>query len=322
MAGWLKLHRKILESQVFSDPDLLRLWIMLLCRANFKPSFFRGREIGVGQVAFSQRLFCDSLGVSKGKLHRDLNRLKLAGMITIEAGRDFSVASVCNWETYQSPEEDERGSGGALVGRTGGADGSLPKKLTIQESPPPTPSGQLRSQSGGWREVEEKLIERKIALAPEATATADARGLTPAAVLELIDDWDRHGGAWGPGALFQRITGQLAHWPPVAASHDRRAAGESVAKATLARRAEQESIAHAAHREAVACNDRVPELLRAIAEMDEPALQELYIEAYGNREAAAFEMGRSSGGRLPSVVQSRALATAWGGVASPTEAVA
>lgn len=133
MAGWLKLHRKILESQVFSDPDLLRLWIMLLCRANFKTSYFRGREIGVGQVAFSQRLFCDSLGVSKGKLHRDLNKLKAAGMLSIEAGRDFSVASICNWETYQGIDQDDRGADGAHGGRTGGADAPLPKKETIPQ---------------------------------------------------------------------------------------------------------------------------------------------------------------------------------------------
>ena len=74
MAGWLKLHRKILESQVFSDPDLLRLWIMLLCRANFKPSFFRGREIGVGQVAFSQRLFAER---TKGHVEELMSAIRL-----------------------------------------------------------------------------------------------------------------------------------------------------------------------------------------------------------------------------------------------------
>lgn len=229
MAGWLKLHRKILESQVFSDPDLLRLWIMLLCRANFRPSFFRGREIGVGQVAFSQRLFCDSLGVSKGKLHRDLNRLKLAGMITIEAGRDFSIASVSNWETYQSAEEDERGADGALVGRTGGADESLPKKLTIQESPPPTPY-RFQSEGDAWAGVGEELRQLGMSRVDEAVATAQARGLSAGDVRNLIGEWRRNAGAWGHGALFQRLTGQLAVWPPAAAEFQRTKAREQSLK--------------------------------------------------------------------------------------------
>lgn len=34
--GWIKLHRKILDSAVFSNPELLRLWIVCLMNANHR----------------------------------------------------------------------------------------------------------------------------------------------------------------------------------------------------------------------------------------------------------------------------------------------
>jgi hypothetical protein len=297
MAGWLKLHRKILDSQVFSDPDLLRLWIMLLCRANFKPSFFRGREIGVGQVAFSQRLFCDSLGVSKGKLHRDLNRLKVAGMITIEAGRDFSVASVCNWETYQLTEDDERGTSGALVGRTGGADEPLPKKLTIQESPPPTPS-RFQSEGDDWAGVGEELRQLGVSRVDDALATAQARGLTVGDIRALIAEWGRHAGAWGPGALFQRLTGQLAHWPPVAPAY-----GRQLASIASTRSVDEVRCDNDRRRAANAASDRVADELDAVhgAELDAldaAALRELYARAFGAEADVEWESRRRRGGAI------------------------
>ena len=33
MAGWIKLHRKILDSAVFDNPDLLKVWIWCLLKA-------------------------------------------------------------------------------------------------------------------------------------------------------------------------------------------------------------------------------------------------------------------------------------------------
>jgi hypothetical protein len=121
---WVKLFRKTLDSQVFSDAELFRLWIYLLVRANFKPSYFRGQEIARGQVAFSHRLLVDALGISKGKLDRDLKRLVAMKSITIQAGRSFTVATICNYERYQGADDEQRGANGAQVGRKRGAGGA------------------------------------------------------------------------------------------------------------------------------------------------------------------------------------------------------
>jgi hypothetical protein len=108
MAGWIKLHRKTLESQVFSDSELFRLWCYLLLRASFKTSWFRGAKIDRGQVAFSYRLLSDSLGYSRSKLERSMKKLEAMGNIYIKPGRDFSIATICNYESYQSDDESAR----------------------------------------------------------------------------------------------------------------------------------------------------------------------------------------------------------------------
>lgn len=109
MAGdWIKVHRKIADSQVFSDEGVLRLWIYLLCRANYKASYFRGRRIEVGQVAFSYRSLADTLGCSPATLVRRIDKLQDWGNLVVKAEREFTVVTICNWSTYQSYDDDAR----------------------------------------------------------------------------------------------------------------------------------------------------------------------------------------------------------------------
>lgn len=113
MAGdWIKLHRKVIESQVFSDGELFRLWTYLLVRANYKPSFFRGVRVEIGQVAFSQRMLVETLGVSRGTIQRHLKKLEDMGNITVNASRDFSVVTISQWSSYQTADDPVRSTNG------------------------------------------------------------------------------------------------------------------------------------------------------------------------------------------------------------------
>lgn len=102
--GWVKLHRKLLDSETVHDDWLCRLWIICLLKANSKPGRFKGQVIEKGSFAFSYRVFSEYLGVSKNRLKRGLKKLENAEQISIKAGRDFSVVTLCNWSTYQSRE--------------------------------------------------------------------------------------------------------------------------------------------------------------------------------------------------------------------------
>jgi biotin operon repressor len=111
MAGdWVKVYRKMLSSEVFADPDpaLLKLWMYCLLKANWKPKMFSGELIPVGSFAFVSRNLASVLGVTKSKLWRDINKLEIGTQIETQTNRKFTVVSICNWETYQGLEDDDR----------------------------------------------------------------------------------------------------------------------------------------------------------------------------------------------------------------------
>ncbi len=107
MAGdWIKLHRKLLESAVGSDPWLCYLWVQLLLRANWKPSWFMGLLIEAGQIAFGQESFARELKVNRTKLSRALKKLENWKQIEQQTNNRFTVVTICNWETYQVSEPE------------------------------------------------------------------------------------------------------------------------------------------------------------------------------------------------------------------------
>ena len=103
MNDWVKLHRKIIDSRVFSDPFLLQLWVWCLVRANWKRSWFQGCEIEPGQFATGRLSAAEQIGVSGSRWYRGMQRLAEFGNIKIEnVNNRFTLISVLNWSDYQN----------------------------------------------------------------------------------------------------------------------------------------------------------------------------------------------------------------------------
>ena len=112
MNGYIKLHRRLLESEVFKDPRLLKTWLWILCQANFKPvTLNTGKALQAGQFATSYGRAALHLDASINTVRRHFKRLKAMQMIDIQSGAQFTVVSVCNYSSYQHNEEN----GGAPV---------------------------------------------------------------------------------------------------------------------------------------------------------------------------------------------------------------
>jgi hypothetical protein len=75
--------------------------------------------------------------------------------------------------------------------------------------------------------VAEELRLIGVSRADDAVATAQARRLSVSDVRTLIAEWQGNAGAWGVGALYQRLTGQMSAWPPAAADYTRARAREA-----------------------------------------------------------------------------------------------
>ena len=120
--GFFKVWRKIEDSRSYSRSSLHRaLMLTLFVRANWKTSWFRGREICPGQIATSARALAEELNESRSTVHRALCDLVEDGMISVEnVGQQYSLITLVNWDSYQGSRE----GAGTRLGRCGDRDGT------------------------------------------------------------------------------------------------------------------------------------------------------------------------------------------------------
>ena len=109
MDGWLKLYRSILDSAVFQDAEVLKVWIWLLCNVAFEQhdTICYGKVIHLkpGQIATGRKKIAQCTDLNETKVYRALIVLKSLGNIEIKATNKYSIITVVNWEKYQ----DENG---------------------------------------------------------------------------------------------------------------------------------------------------------------------------------------------------------------------
>lgn len=99
--GWIKLHRKILDWEWYSDSNMVRLWLHLLLKANLSDKKYRGKTIPRGSLKTSLNELAKETGLSKQKLRTCLERLKSTHEITQQATHDFSIITICKFDDYQ-----------------------------------------------------------------------------------------------------------------------------------------------------------------------------------------------------------------------------
>lgn len=122
MAGdWIKLHRKLLENPIMQHEGMLRLWIYLLLKANWKDSTWlipgttkqvvvpRGSLI-VGRQTLHKALYPKHRNDDPAPLTvwRWLLSLSDLGCITVQNMYNHcSLVTICHYSTYQQTETDQ-----------------------------------------------------------------------------------------------------------------------------------------------------------------------------------------------------------------------
>lgn len=101
---YIKLSRKILEWEWYSDINTCRLFIHMLLKANWKQGKFQGVEIERGSFASSYRTLSLETGLSERNVRTSLKRLISTGEVTIKRHPKFSVFTIKNYNTYQSSD--------------------------------------------------------------------------------------------------------------------------------------------------------------------------------------------------------------------------
>lgn len=106
MSGnFIKLDRKILDWEWYSNPNVRTLFIHCLLCANWKDGVFNGHECKRGQFITSLSNLATSTGLSIRQTRTALERLESTGELTSYATNKFRIITVNNYDKYQSSDK-------------------------------------------------------------------------------------------------------------------------------------------------------------------------------------------------------------------------
>ena len=145
MDGWLKLFRSILDSAVFQDAEVFKVWIWLLCNVAFEQhdTICYGKVIHLkpGQIATGRKKIAQCTDLNENKVYRALTALKSLGNIEIKSTNKYSIITVVNWDKYQ----DENGKRAASEQQTN-------SKTTTEEQQDDSKRTQHKNEKNGKKE--------------------------------------------------------------------------------------------------------------------------------------------------------------------------
>jgi hypothetical protein len=121
MQGWIKLHRQILDSRVFVKPELLKLWVLCLCKANHKKNWLEisglvdpikvmPGEFITGRYSLHKDYYTKKTSGMKSELTlwRWLQKLEKWGNLNINSNSKYTLVKVVEWEKYQKTANAEQ----------------------------------------------------------------------------------------------------------------------------------------------------------------------------------------------------------------------
>lgn len=133
--GYIKLHRKLFDSEVFADPKLLKTWIWCLMSANWDGrKLWTGDTLERGEFITGYRKASHELGFSKNTIMRHFKKLVFLEMIETHPGTKGTRVVINNYHSYQSFDDENAGTvygtldTSTLNGKTGAKAGAGSKK--------------------------------------------------------------------------------------------------------------------------------------------------------------------------------------------------
>lgn len=109
MSGFILMHREIFDNPILKDGERFRAWLWLVSEACWRPTKFdiRGTivELRRGQLCMSRDQLAKAWGWSPSAVERFLTRLQTEQMIGRETGQGRSVITICNYDKFQSPQD-------------------------------------------------------------------------------------------------------------------------------------------------------------------------------------------------------------------------
>ncbi len=111
MAGWISLHRKILQNKNFQSPEKLAVWLYLLLSANHKKTItiYRGTVIILqrGQLITGRRKIAKLFKLTESKIQRILDFFEKEKQIIQHTTPNFRLITIVNYDEYQQEKSEQ-----------------------------------------------------------------------------------------------------------------------------------------------------------------------------------------------------------------------
>ena len=99
--GWIKLYRKLVSWEWYTDSSVKCLWLHLLLMANIEPTSYRGKVIPRGSLATTEQKLSYETGLSRQQIRTAMNKLISTNEIAKTSNKEYTVISVKKYNEYQ-----------------------------------------------------------------------------------------------------------------------------------------------------------------------------------------------------------------------------
>lgn len=108
--NYVKISRKILNWEWYTDINTKVLFLHILLKANWKDGRFLGVEIPRGSLATSLQSLAEETGLTIRNVRTAIKHLENTGEVTVNRHAKFSVVMVKKYNIYQSSDKQETDS--------------------------------------------------------------------------------------------------------------------------------------------------------------------------------------------------------------------
>lgn len=106
MSGWIKIHRKLLDWEWYSDINCSVLFLHCLLLANFEDKKWRGSDVKRGSFISSLSNLSQSSGLTIQQVRTALSKLNSTSEITSKGHAEYTVFTVVKYNEYQDINTD------------------------------------------------------------------------------------------------------------------------------------------------------------------------------------------------------------------------
>jgi len=115
MEGFIKLHRCLLDSEIFSSKIGLKIFVWLLLKASYKKRFVpvkvgKGETTATlerGDILFGRFTAEEALNIDGSTIYKWLKKMEQMEMIKLNSNSHYTIISISNYDTYNTFENGE-----------------------------------------------------------------------------------------------------------------------------------------------------------------------------------------------------------------------